>query len=30
MSDDLIAVRDIASEHGKRKQTIFKVLLTAA
>ncbi len=26
MSDDLIAVRDVATEHGKRKQTVFKVL----
>lgn len=25
MRDDLIAVRDIAAEHGKRKQTVFKV-----
>ena len=26
MGDDLIAVRDVAAEHGKRKQTVFKVL----
>lgn len=26
MADNLISVRDIASQHGKRKQTVFKVL----
>jgi hypothetical protein len=26
MGDDWIAVRDVATEHGKRKQTVFKVL----
>ena len=26
MDDDLIAVRDVATEHGKRKQTVFKIL----
>ena len=26
MDNDLIAVRDVAAEHGKRKQTVFKVL----
>ncbi len=26
MGDDLIAVRDVATEHGKRKQTVFKVI----
>lgn len=26
MGDDLIAVRDVAAEHGKHKQTLFKVL----
>ena len=26
MDDDLIAVRDVAAQHGKRKQTVFKIL----
>lgn len=26
MDDDLISVRDIAAQHGKRKQTVFKIL----
>ena len=26
MGDDLISVNDIASHHGKRKQTVFKIL----
>jgi hypothetical protein len=26
MSDDLISVRDIATQHGKRKQSVFKIL----
>ena len=26
MGDDLISVRDIAAQHGKRKQTVFKIL----
>ncbi len=26
MSDDLISVRDVAAHHGRRKQTIFKIL----
>jgi len=26
MGDDLIAVRDVAAQHGKRKQTVFKIL----
>ena len=26
MDDDLISVRDIAAQHGKRKQTVFKII----